>query len=233
MSDILLYHEVIALLNSTDKELPNRKKHRLALEQYTFSDREFFFTICARQHGQPFLNPSLAESVIASLLWTRERYHWYLFCYCLMPDHLHFILQLPDVDRVTYSAGIRGKVIEGVLEHVGRFKSYTTTQCWWKHGGYGKLWQKSSYDHIIRHNDSVVDAVWYVLNNPTRKGSVKSWSNIRIRLRLIPADITRNAAEGRSLWTVAPRAGISIILHTGTRRRDVPDGRLHRVQVHR
>jgi len=171
----LPYHEVIALLNATKKELPQIKLHRLALEQYTFSDRDFFFTICARNQGQPFLNPVLAECVIASLLWTRERYQWQLFCYCLMPDHLHFIIRLPHGERITYSAGVRGQSLEGALEQIARFKSYTTTQCWWKFGGHHKLWQKSSYDRVIRENDNVEDAVFYVLNNPVRKGLVQYW----------------------------------------------------------
>ena len=64
---------------------------------------------------------------------------------------------------------------EGVLEHVARFKSFTTTQCWWKIGGHHNLWQKSSYDSVIRYNDSVEDAVAYVLNNPVRKGLVEYW----------------------------------------------------------
>jgi len=172
MNGKLPYHEVITLLNARDDARPERKLHRLPLERYTLSDCEFFFTICAQGHGQPFLDALLAKRIIEALLWTRQRYQWHLFCYCLMPDHLHFITQLPDLERVTYSAGARGKALEGILEQISRFKSYTTTQCWWKMGGHDELWQGSSYDRVIRYNDSVEEAVSYVLNNPQRKGIV-------------------------------------------------------------
>jgi len=52
------------------------------------------------------------------------------------------------------NAGARGIVAEGILDHLGRFKSFTTQQCWWKQGGAGQLWQTSSYDRVIRYNDS-------------------------------------------------------------------------------
>ncbi len=42
-------------------------------------------------------------------------------------------------------------------------------------GGTGPLWQRSSYDRVIRYNKSIEAAVFYVLNNPVRKGLVEDW----------------------------------------------------------
>jgi REP element-mobilizing transposase RayT len=39
------------------------------------------------------------------------------------------------------------------------------------------LWQKSSYDRVIRYNETVEAAVNYVLNNPIRKGIVDRWED--------------------------------------------------------
>ncbi len=75
------------------------------------------------------------------------------------------------------NAGARGLVPESILDQIGNFKKYTTTQVWWKHGGQGLLWQKSSYDRVIRYNESVQEAVSYVLNNPVRKGLMKRWDD--------------------------------------------------------
>ncbi len=92
-----------------------------------------------------------------------------------MPDHLHFVLQLPDQFRRVINAGARGEILEGVLEQISYFKSYTTNKIWWSYGGQGVLWQKSSYDHAIRYNDSVEESVRYTMNNPVRKGLCETW----------------------------------------------------------
>jgi len=168
------YAEVLALLNNRDMH-PQRKKHRLAMEMYTLSDCEFFFTICARHQGTPFTDPILANAIIDALLWRREFHHWMLFCYCLMPDHLHLILKLTEEEIRWINAGARGIQPEGVLDHIGRFKSYTTNQIWRKMGHEGLLWQKSSYDRILRYNDSIDAVVAYVLTNCERKNLVESW----------------------------------------------------------
>ncbi len=167
------YGEVLAYLNSRDTR---RNPHRLEVERYNWSDCEYFFTICARHSGQPFLDPSLAKAVIDALLWRKEQHGWYLFCYCLMPDHLHFIVQLLDRERKQRNAGARGIELESILHHVADFKSYTTSQIWWKAGGAGPLWQRSSYDKLIRCDDSVDHACSYVLNNAVRKRIVNEWT---------------------------------------------------------
>ncbi|MEE9169127.1 MAG: hypothetical protein V3U73_05140, partial [bacterium] len=168
------YCDLINFLNTHNSQQPRRKKHRLPVECYTRSDCEFFFTICVhRENGSPFYNEKLAKAVIGALLWRRQHHKWILPCYCLMPDHLHFIVQLP-VHQIRYiDAGARGIVPEGILDHIGNFKKYTTTQIWWEKGGVGSLWQKSSYDRVIRYNNSADFVVRYILNNPVRKGLVE------------------------------------------------------------
>src|SRR5262249_43330460 len=106
---------------------PERKLPRLPAAVYAMTGCEFFFTVCARHQGEPFRNETLAALVVKSLLWTRQRYHWRLFCYCLMPDHLHLVCALTDAEVKYLNAGARGLQPEGVLDHLGRFKSYTTT----------------------------------------------------------------------------------------------------------
>ena len=103
--DRKLYDEVLAVLNIADETERRRHQHRLPLEQYSLSEHEYYFTICARQHGTPFTNPVLAQQVIDALLWYRDHYQWRLFCYCLMPDHLHFINQMTEDSTLTYNAG--------------------------------------------------------------------------------------------------------------------------------
>ena len=157
------------------QELPSRKLHRLPPAAYACTGYEFHFTICARHHGQPFRCKPLADDVVNSLIWTRDKYHWKLFCYCLMPDHLHFVCRLTEAPRKVVNAGARGLLVEGALDHLARFKSYTTNRSW-QHGFAGALWQKSSYDRVFDMEHPFEQVVQYVLDNPVRKGLASHWS---------------------------------------------------------
>src|SRR5205823_4364582 len=97
-----------------------------------------------------------------------------LFCYCLMPDHLHFVCRLKEDQVRIVNAGARGLHVEGVLDHRARFKSYTTTQSW-KHGLVGPLWQKSSYDRVFDLARPLEEVIEYTLDNSVRKNLVLDW----------------------------------------------------------
>jgi len=177
MSDYEDYCALIRFLNAGDTSKHSRKKHRLPAECYTLSDCEYFFTLCARHQGTPFTEPELAVAMVESLLWRKQQHHWSLYTLCLMPDHLHFLLRLETNEVRYFNGGARGILPEGVLNQVAGFKSFTTTQVWWKQGGKGPLWQRSSYDRVIRYNQSIQQAASYILDNPVRKGIVKQWKD--------------------------------------------------------
>ena len=177
MSDHQDYCALIKLLNTDDASRRVRRKHRLPAGCYTLSDCEYFFTLCARHQGTPFTDVELASAVVDSLLWRKEQHDWRLYTLSLMPDHLHFLLSL-ECHAVRYvNSGARGILPEGILNQVAAFKSFTTTQVWWKRGGKGPLWQRSSYDRAIRYNQSIQFAASYILGNPVRKGIVKQWQD--------------------------------------------------------
>ena len=67
-----------------------------------------------------------------------------LHLYCLMPDHLHLIVQLTS---------------SNLLGMVSEFKSIST-RVWWSHGGKGRLWQPSFYDHGIREAEDFEAIAW-------------------------------------------------------------------------
>lgn len=154
--------------------LPERRKHRLADDCYANPANVAFLTICCEQSKTPFCDPKLAQAVVNSLLWTRDRHHWLLFCYCLMPDHLHFVCRWTEPSGEIVDRGVRGKSAENILDHVARFKSFTTREAW-KLGWTGQLWQHSSYDRLIDLSDVVAQKIQYVLDNPVRAGLVATY----------------------------------------------------------
>lgn len=158
----------------SNHELPQRKQHRLSPAVYATTEYEYYFTVCARHQGKPFQNRNLADTVVESLLWTKRKYNWLLFCYCLMPDHLHFVCRLTDAEVKLINTGARGMQPKGVLDHLARFKSYTTNRSW-KLGFEGKLWQKGSYDRILDMEKPLEEIIRYTLENPVRKELVRDW----------------------------------------------------------
>ena len=148
------------MTNNTKNYPPFRRK-RLRLEHFDYADPNhvYFATICARHLTNPFNREELVKEVIQSLLWSREHSRFRLYCYCLMPDHLHLAV----------SPGECGWKLS---RSIGAFKSYTTHRSW-QYGFRGKLWQKSWYDHIARKEEDLVAICQYILANPVRKGLVK------------------------------------------------------------
>ena len=138
------------------EDFPQRKSIRLPREAYNFN-HAFFITIStfARypwfHHYQEF-----SDITIQEMLRLSEQRGTKLFAWCLMPDHLHLLLQ--DNDIVEFVRLLKGKlsVVSRRLEP-GR-----------------RLWQRSFYDHGLRKEESVKDVCMYIWNNPVRKGIVKT-----------------------------------------------------------
>lgn len=142
-----------------------RKILRLKDFDYTDSRYVYFLTICARhkvgadRRVCPFEDKRLANQIIESLIYRWKRADISLYCYCLMPDHLHIAVSPKD-----------SKNLSTIIKE---FKTYTT-QIGWKYVGIkGKLWQKGYYDHIARRQEDLVSICRYILANPVRKGLVE------------------------------------------------------------
>ena len=93
-----------------------------------------------------------------------------------MPDHLHFLCRLTDSELKDLHAGARVNQPEGVLDHLSRFKSFTTNRSW-DLGYSGRLWQKSSYDRVLDLERPFEEVALYTLENPVRKGLVREWQD--------------------------------------------------------
>jgi len=145
-----------------------RKAIRLRNFDYSNSDYVYFITICTRHLSRPFLDRDLAQEVLKSLFSLREQGRILLYCYCLMPDHLHIAL--------SPRAGQGRDPSEDLSKVLGDFKSYTTKLSW-RHGVIGQLWQRSFYDHIGRKGEDLIDICNYILANPVRKGLVENPEN--------------------------------------------------------
>lgn len=103
-----------------------------------------------------FTNSDYVTSLVDELLKIKH-----VVTYCIMPDHLHLLLN-PDGDKID------------VLNIVKTLKGRVSTRLY-RQFKLKYLWQKSFYDHILRKEETLDTISLYILNNPVRKGLVKHW----------------------------------------------------------
>lgn len=87
------------------------RNQRLAHELYTCSNRVYFITIRAYLGQSPFIRDDLRELIVDTLREEQERQNCAVFTYCLMPDHLHFLVSPPEegISILTFTNQYKGK----------------------------------------------------------------------------------------------------------------------------
>jgi REP element-mobilizing transposase RayT len=115
----------------------------------------YFLTICA-ESGAPFAGaPEIANAVCVQLLRTAADYGFATIAYCLIPDHLHALVEgLEDrSDFQKFAAMIKQRTSFA-------YRRVSETQ----------LWQEGYYDHVLRDAESQIGVAAYIVNNPIRAG---------------------------------------------------------------
>jgi len=132
------------------------KDIRLPPEHYLGS-RWYFVTLCAFEHKHYFRSKTLADWLLRALRKDCVEHSFLLRAYCLMPNHLHMLLQGSSLNA-------------DLLKFIGNFKHKTSRR--FSAGSRKALWQTSFYDHILRKPDAPGDVSWYIWMNPVRAGLV-------------------------------------------------------------
>jgi putative transposase len=112
-----------------------------------------------RRRGELFKERQLAETCVAALQETSSRLAATLWAYCVMPDHVHVLVEVPGGVFLTEFAR-RFKQLAGfrLKQHIGDF-----------------AWQVSYYDHILRSDEAVLDVARYIWENPVEAKLVESY----------------------------------------------------------
>ncbi len=139
---------------------------------YDYSQPGYYFvTICTQQHrlvfghivdGQMSLRGpgQIAQSVWVTL--PRRFAHVKLDAYVLMPNHLHAIVVLSDLDPT--HTGSRA----ALWEIIRVFKAATSSHIRRSEGKPWFAWQDGYYDSIIRTEAALQQIRQYILANPMR-----------------------------------------------------------------
>ena len=85
-----------------------------------------------------------------------------LICYCIMPNHVHLVIDL-----------INNKRLLGDI--LGSVKKYSARRANKVLGKKGKFWQSESFDRLVRDERELYYVIRYVLMNPVNAGLVENW----------------------------------------------------------
>jgi len=132
------------------------RNQRLDPALYSRAGVVCFITIRAYRNEIPFVRADLNRMILDTLREEQQRQDCSVYTYCLMPDHLHFLVS-PRRDGAS------------ILAFTDQYKGKTTNRSW-KAGWRGKLWELRYYDHIVRAEEDLRAIAEYVLHNPARRG---------------------------------------------------------------
>jgi REP element-mobilizing transposase RayT len=96
--------------------------------------------------------------VVDSIRYETESGRCDTLCFVLMPDHLHWLLQL--------------KANGSLASSVNNVKAHSAWRINSRYRRKGKVWQKGFYDRAMRRDEDVVATARYIIANPVRAGIV-------------------------------------------------------------
>jgi len=140
--------------------------------------------------------PDIAVVVARSLAaFAGTRYR--LFAWCIMPNHVHVVLQPSDawsLSRIIHS-----------------WKSFTATRANELLKRTGEFWQREYCDHLMRDSKDFTRLVRYVLENPARAG-LHNWLWVGTTPFVAPCLSSRRHPAG--VFEVPPRSNANSLNET-------------------
>jgi REP-associated tyrosine transposase len=132
----------------------HRKNIRLTPRDY-IGKRIYFITICCEKRRPIFANEPLGHWLATRLLGAAIREDFAIHAYCIMPDHLHPLLEglHENCDLVRFISSFKQETEFIYQKRFGR-----------------QLWQSKYYDHVLRKAEATDAVAWYIWLNPVRKG---------------------------------------------------------------
>ena len=102
---------------------------------------QYFLTICTNGRRKWFEDEPAATWMTGQITQFFETRHFAVIAFCVMPDHVHLLLE-----GTTEDADLRAAM------HVWKL----TTGFAWTQQTRERLWQEGYYEHVVREEDPVV-----------------------------------------------------------------------------
>lgn len=139
----------------------------------------YFFTLVTYQRQKIFSSPPARVLFLKTIEYVYTYHPFTMEAYCLLPDHVHFLWQLPEEDadysmRISsikrhFSIKFRQQFNIPELENISRINRREST-----------IWQRRFWDHFIRDEDDLQRHIDYIHYNPVKHGlvnNVRDWQS--------------------------------------------------------
>ena len=125
--------------------------------------KRHFVTFCTYHR---WILPECARDIVFSCCLHDHHIRYELHAAVVMPDHVHMVFTpLINMERQEMrSLAEITNAVKGASAHIINRKL----------GRKGKVWQEESFDRVLRSSEKLDEKVAYILNNPVRKGLVRS-----------------------------------------------------------
>ena len=151
--------EILTKLDSSRSQLDDLSSLR---EELNHLETSIIEPALNQGYGSCLFNNNQNAELVANALKHFDGTRYDLLAWCIMPNHVHVILKLA-----------KGEELDKILHS---WKSFTSHEINKLNGTSGSIWQKESYDHLIRDGKDFRNQIDYVLNNPTKAGfSIWQW----------------------------------------------------------
>jgi REP element-mobilizing transposase RayT len=120
-----------------------------------------FSTLKRRQ-----LTPQERHIVLQSILYGHEHQQYELYAACVMPDHVHFLFE-PQIKEQDAEGNT---VFWSLTEILQGIKSATAHRINRAAGRHGVVWEKESFDRLIRLERNLQEKFEYICRNPWDAG---------------------------------------------------------------
>jgi REP element-mobilizing transposase RayT len=130
----------------------NHGYHRLRDGRVSLPGQIYHVTVSIQYRQPVFIDLGNARTVIRVMHYTAERSLSCSLCFVLMPDHLHWLIQLGEATNLPTLM----RTMKSISAHqVGR-----------------PIWQAGYHDRAIREEEDVRTVARYIVANPLRAGLV-------------------------------------------------------------
>src|SRR5690606_29831749 len=137
----------------------NKGAHALRRGRYSAAHQIYHVTTTTFWRKKLFVDIVAARAAIASIRWETESQRCQTLCFMLMPDHLHWLMQVTDRT--------------GLSQCVNNVKAHSARRINALRGASGRVWQKGFYDRALRSDEDVAAVARYIVANPVRAGIVE------------------------------------------------------------
>jgi len=147
----------------------------------------YFVTAVTRDRAPSFSDSSFAREVTSQIPPFFESRRFDVTAYCLMPNHVHLLLE--------------GMADDSDLREAVRVWKQLVGHAWKQRTG-RHLWQTGFHDRVLREGDDTPAVVRYVLNNPVRAGLVAHAADYRWAgsSRFTFVELAAHAGQWKPSW---------------------------------